>query len=257
MEELEKLEELEIHKILETQQEYSLRITHDLEISQLKKVLKDSVRYIVVRETTDSIGEAVPPHLHAYVVYPIDVRSKTVRARIKETPWYKSLPKEKRGNKSYSLKCIPDGMHKSTIGFLAYIHKESSNGFNYLSNYLKTDEFTDELQQQYNKLFWATQKALKEKKKQNTIDKNTSKQFLQFVEDKHTIQVLEPTGNHVSKYLHPHEKQLISDCAEFLDSINSTYIADTTFIRLINYIEFKKNRQNYINKLFIRIESKI
>lgn len=244
-------------------QEWTIRIhpkkskTKEFGKNEFEKVFKENVRIVVTKETMDKHHNPVELHYHGYVEMPAEFKIKTIRERIKATPWYKSLPEEERGNGAYSLGTCPKAPHKTVDGYLRYIHKESKEGFDVELNTLCKNNFTDEEQIQLNKDYWLEWEKLKEEKKQKTVSANTCKQFLEFVEDKYTYIKQLPTGADQQIYKHPNSSDLVLTCSEYLDSINSSYITDPTYVRLINYIEFKKNRAEFNNRMLDRILNKI
>lgn len=244
-------------------QEFAIRLhplkslTKQFGIEEYKKVFKDNVRIVINIEQTDKHNNPVELHHHGYIELPADVKIKTIRERIKATPWYKSLPAEERGNKAYSLTICPKSPHKTVDGYLRYIHKESQEGFNVELNTLYKNNFTDDEQHELNKEYWLEWEKLKQEKKQKIVSANTCKQFLDFVVDKYTYIKQLPTGADQEVYKHPIPAELVLTCSEFLESINSSYITDPTYVRLINYIEFKKNRAEFNNRMLDRILNKI
>lgn len=240
--------------------EYSIRFgsdtkqIKDLKTIEFQKVLKDSTHYIFNWETENAKGYEVSPHIHGYMRFPVSIPSKTIRARIKATPWYKSLPVEDRGNGSYSLKQIPDGKWKDTEGYLRYIHKQKKEGFDFSNSINKSENITIEFQKKWNKDFWHIQEKLKQEKKTKQLTGNTCKQFLEWITDKFTQSITIATGEQALKYSHPSLEVLVEECSDFLQSINSSYVMPSTYERLINYVEFSLDRKSFNSRILEKLE---
>ncbi len=240
--------------------EYSLRIgsdrkqIKDLKTIEFKKILKDSTHYIFNWETQTATGSEVSPHIHGYMRFPVSIPAKTIRARIKATPWYKSLSPEDRGNGSYSLKQIPSGKWKDSVGYLRYIHKQNKEGFDFSNSINKSENIKKEDQIQWNKEFWQIQEKIKSEKKKKQLNGNTCKQFLEWIQDKYTVSKTIATGEQELVYNHPKLETLVEECSDFLQSINSSYVMPSTYERLINYVEFSLDRKSFNQRILEKIE---
>lgn len=252
---MEEISELEI--------EYAIRFGKDTkEISDIKsiefeKLLKDSSTYIFNYETQDAKGNPVAKHIHGYCRFPASLSIKTIRTRIRLSPWYKSLPKEDRGNGSYSLKQIPDGKWKDSQGYLRYIHKQSNDKFDQTLNITKSKNITDEFQQEWNRQFWQVQEKIKSEKKLKTISGNTCQKFLIWIQDKYTIDHIGADTKHFTTTHLPDLHTMVRECTDFLKSINSSYIMPQTYERLINYVNCHLNEKSFNLYIFNYLEKKI